>query len=155
MKIPARALEGLPRAGQQHPELRVHHQRFVLGQAEETAIEELLHVVADEPLPGTREPAGAGEFTDGPIAPAVAVGDRLADDFAFAEQAPELLVGAESARQTVAVPHDGDGEPRRRSGRGRGIRAKITHAAEITRFPGGLERVARIGSSLWYILHII
>ena len=114
MQAPADPLEGLPRAGQQHPHLWVRKQHFVLGQPEERPIEEPLPILADQPFPGAREAARARESTDRPVAPSVALGDRLLDDLPFAEQAPEVLVAANSARHAVAVSRDGD--------RNRGIR---------------------------------
>ena len=80
MKIPAGLLGGLPGATQQHPDLRVHGQHFVMGESEETPVEELLPIFSDQALVRTGEAPRAGESTDGSIAPAVAFGDRLADD---------------------------------------------------------------------------
>ena len=107
-QVPAGALEGLPRAGQEHPDLRVHHHHFVLGHPEQGAIEAHLPVLADQPFPGAREPARTGESANRPVSPAVPVGDRLLDNLAVAEQAPEVVVGADAARHAVAVSRDGD-----------------------------------------------
>ena len=108
VQVPADPLEGLPRAGQQHPQLRVRHHHLVLRHSEQSAVEKLLPVVADQSLPGARESARTGESANRPVAPAVPVGDRLLDDFPFAEQAPEVVVGADAARHAVAVSRDGD-----------------------------------------------
>ena len=110
MEIPADALKRFPRACQQHPHLRIRRQHFALGQPEETAVEQLLFVVADEALVGAGKPAWTGEAADRPVTSPVAIGYGLLNDFAPAEQIPKVGIGVDAARQAVAVPGNGDRE---------------------------------------------
>ena len=57
-----------------------------MGESEKTPVEELLPILADQPLVGTGEATRSGEPANGLIAPAVTVGDQLPDDLALAEQ---------------------------------------------------------------------
>ena len=109
VQIPADPLEGLPGAGQQHPYLRVGQRHFLMRQTEETAIEELLSILADQPLVGTGETTRAGKPADWPVPFAVAIGHGLLHDLAFAQQAPEVVIRPDSARHAVTVSDDGNG----------------------------------------------
>ena len=108
MEVPAGMLDGLPCAVQEHPDLRFRLHHLVVGHSEQSAVEEQLVAVADEPFPGAREAARAGELTDGPVTLSVAIDDWLAHDLPFAEQAPEIRIGPDAARHAVAVARDGD-----------------------------------------------
>ena len=108
MKIPADVLERLPGACQQHPHLRIRRQHFALGQAEETAIEQLLLVVADEAFVGAGKPTRSGKAADRPVTSPVAIGYGFLNDLALAQQIPEVGVGVDAARQSVAVPGNGN-----------------------------------------------
>ena len=115
MEVPTGAFEGLPGAAQQHPHLGIHQPHFVLGKAEETAVEQLFRVVANQPLVRAGEPTWARKLTDRPVTPAVAVGDRLLDDLALAQETPEVLVRTDPPGHAVAVTHNGHGHLGRRS----------------------------------------
>ena len=106
---PARALQGFGGAPEQHPHdgARLHH--LVVREAEEPAVDSPLVPVADEALPGAREPSGPRVPPERGVAPAVAVLDRLAHDAACREQTPKGLVGAKPAREAVGVGDDRDG----------------------------------------------
>ena len=80
MKVPAGVFDGLPRAIEQHPDLRFGLPQFVVRHAEERAVEEQLVVVANQPLVRARKPARPGKFPDGQVTSSVAIGDRLLDD---------------------------------------------------------------------------
>ena len=108
MKVPAGVLDGLPRAVQQHPHLRLGLHHLVVGHAEQGTVEEQLVVVADQSFPGAREAARARELTDGAVTLSVAIDDRLAHDLPFAEQAPEIRIRPDAARHAVAVARDGN-----------------------------------------------
>ena len=108
-QVPSGLFTGLPGTGQQHPYVRIGRQHFVVRHAEETAIEELLPLVADQAFVGAREAARPRELSDRPVAPPVAAGDGLPDGFPFAQESPEIVVGTEAARQAVGISDDGDG----------------------------------------------
>ena len=80
-----------------------------MRQTEETAIEELLSILADESLVGTGEAPWAGKPADRTVPFAVAIGHGLLHDLAFAQQPPEVIVGPDSARHAVTVPDDCNG----------------------------------------------
>ena len=75
---------------------------------EEAAVKTLFAALADQPFVGTGEPARAGEVADWPVSSAVAIGYRFLHNLAFAEQPPEIVVGVDSTRHSVAVPDDGN-----------------------------------------------
>ena len=106
VEIPADVFDGLPRAIQQHPDLRLGLPQLVVGHAEERAVEEQLVFVSDQPLVRARQTPRTREFADGQMTLAVAIGDRLLDDLALGEQAPEIRVRVKAAGQPVAIPGD-------------------------------------------------
>ena len=108
VKVPTRTFDGLPGAGQQHPYLRLRLPQLVVGHAEEGTVEEQLRAVSNQSLVRTRQAPRPGELPDGSVAPAVALAHGFPDDFPLAEQAPEIVIGADPARHAVAVSHDGD-----------------------------------------------
>ena len=108
MQTPADPLEGLPGTGQQHPDLRVSQRHFLMGQTEETAIEELLPIFTDQSLVGTSEATRTGEAADRPVSPAIAIRHRVPYDLAFAEETPEVIVGEDAAGHAVTVSYDGN-----------------------------------------------
>ena len=118
----------LPRAAQQHPDLRIHVGHLVARHPKEAAVHPLLAVVADQPLPGAAEAAGAREAADRLVAATVAFGDMLPDDLPLAEEAPEIVVRAYAAGHPVGISDNGDG--------GAGVHVRFTRTVTI--------------STLWY-----
>ena len=113
-KVPADMFDGLPRAVEQHPYLRLGLPQFVVGHAEERAVEEQLVVVANQSLVSAREPPWAGKLPDGQVASSVAVGDRLLDDLALGQQRPEIGIRLYATGHAMAVPDDGNAVVRAR-----------------------------------------
>ena len=72
------------------------------------AIEELFPFLGDQSFVRAGKPTRAGELADRPVAAAVAVSYRLLYNLTFAQQAPEVVVGPDSARHAVTVPDDGN-----------------------------------------------
>ena len=120
VQIPPGALAALPGAVQQHADLGIHVGHLMEGHAEEARVHPLLPVVPDQPLVGAPESARAGESADRPVPSAVAVGDGFPDDFAFPQQAPEVVVRENAAGHAIAVSDDGNG-----TGGGRGCRSHV------------------------------
>ena len=83
-EAPSDALEGLPGAREQHPDLRVGHLCLAVRHSEQAAVEQSFAIVPDQALPGAGEAPGTRESADRLVASAIAVCDGLLDDLAFA-----------------------------------------------------------------------
>ena len=108
VQIPPGVLAALPGAAEKHPDLRIHVGHLGARDPEEAGVHPLLSLVAYQPFVRAAESPGAGEFADRLVTAAVPVGYRFPDDLAFAEEAPEVIVRADSPRHTVGIPDNGD-----------------------------------------------
>ena len=109
VQIPPGVLAALPRAAEEHPDLRIHVRHLVARHAEEARVHPLLALVANQPLVRTPEATRPGEPADRLVAPAVAGSHRFANHLAVAEEAPEVVVRTDAAGHAVCISDDGCG----------------------------------------------